>query len=146
MTYENFLKLQRTRHMPEAAELLHIEAKAGDPNTFWQGKSGRYYRKRRLAKADDPNRAVDPNRYALVDNNATDQTATEPVQTPDNKAFDVTDIFTPQLPKETFNKLKAMSTGDIDTTKTQSKNYKNYVIFGVVVAVIAAIFIIKNKK
>lgn len=42
---------------------INIDAKAGDPNTFWVGKSGRYYRKKAEAKTDDPQKAVEPKDY-----------------------------------------------------------------------------------
>jgi len=44
-------------------EVLNISAAQGDPSTFWQGASGRYYRTKADAETDDMSKAVDPANY-----------------------------------------------------------------------------------
>lgn len=45
---------------------LHINAAPGNPNTFWQGASGRYYRTKKAAQQDNAEEAVNPEDYALA--------------------------------------------------------------------------------
>lgn len=45
---------------------INIDAKAGDPNTFWVGASGRYYRTYAEAQKDDESKAVDPTKYVAT--------------------------------------------------------------------------------
>lgn len=50
---------------PKTHRYINIDARAGDPNTFWVSDSGRYYRTLVEAEADDPANAVDPQDYVL---------------------------------------------------------------------------------
>lgn len=45
---------------------INIDAKAGAPNTFWVGASGRYYRTYVEAQKDDKSKAVDPTKYVAT--------------------------------------------------------------------------------
>jgi hypothetical protein len=43
----------------------HISAKSGDPNTFWQGASGRWYCTKKEAETDEASAAVNPDTYVI---------------------------------------------------------------------------------
>ena len=45
--------------------VIHVSSKEGDPSTFWQGKSGRYYRTKKQAIEDDKKKAVNPSDYEV---------------------------------------------------------------------------------
>lgn len=44
---------------------INIDAKQGDPNTFWVGDSGRYYRTLKEAEEDNPDNEVFPQDYVI---------------------------------------------------------------------------------
>lgn len=46
-------------------KVVHVSSKEGEPSTFWQGKSGRYYRTKKQAIEDDKNYAVNPADYEI---------------------------------------------------------------------------------
>ncbi len=45
---------------------INIDAKAGNPSTFWVSDSGKYYRTYAQAKKDDASQAVDPTKYVAT--------------------------------------------------------------------------------
>ena len=47
---------------------LHINAAPGNPNTFWQGASGRYYRTKKAAQQDNAEEAVNLFRQTQKEN------------------------------------------------------------------------------
>lgn len=42
---------------------MHISARPGQPSTFWQGKSGRWYKKLKHAELDDQKNEASPATY-----------------------------------------------------------------------------------
>ncbi|MGM9745823.1 MAG: hypothetical protein ACI30H_02545 [Paludibacteraceae bacterium] len=44
---------------------INIDALPGDPNTFWVGDSGLYYRTLKEAEEDNPDNAVNPQDYVI---------------------------------------------------------------------------------
>lgn len=44
---------------------INIQAKASDPSTFWQGKSGKYYRTLKEAKKDDGTGVYNPDSFRI---------------------------------------------------------------------------------
>lgn len=46
-------------------QVLNISAQPGQPSTFWQGKSGRWYRTKNHAISDKEEYAVNPDDYAI---------------------------------------------------------------------------------
>lgn len=45
--------------------IMHISAAPGDPSTFWQGASGRWYRTKALAESDIQGNAENPEDYRI---------------------------------------------------------------------------------
>ena len=50
---------------PKHRRYINIDAHSGDPNTFWVGDSGRYYRTLKEADEDNPVHAVNPQDYVI---------------------------------------------------------------------------------
>ena len=45
--------------------VVHVNAPEGQPSTFWKSQSGKYYRTKAEAIADEGKTNVDPNQYAI---------------------------------------------------------------------------------
>lgn len=45
---------------------INIASKPGNPSTFWQGESGKYYRTKHEAEADNGQNTVTPEDYAIT--------------------------------------------------------------------------------
>ncbi len=50
---------------PQQRRYINIDALPGDPNTFWVGDSGRYYRTLKEAEEDKPENEVFPQDYVI---------------------------------------------------------------------------------
>ncbi len=46
-------------------QVMYVSAEPGQPSTFWQGESGKWYRTKRLAQLDNQSNAVNPNDFEV---------------------------------------------------------------------------------
>ena len=46
-------------------QIMYVSAEPGQPSTFWQGESGRWYTKKKLAMLDQDGTNVNPEDYEV---------------------------------------------------------------------------------